>query len=99
MSKPITDLHAAQRIDDRMPTVWPLYCQRPHCTGACDQGRKPCQAPEACLHPVDDPDAINAADATLICLGYLLTHPITWLAGGVLFLAALAHLAARMGWL
>ena len=103
MTNRITDLHAAQRVDDRVRdhhvTVWPLFRQRPHCTGACNQGRNPCVTPDACLKPAEDIDAINLKNAALISLGYLLAHPITWLAGGVIGLAALLHLAARLGWL
>ena len=33
---------------------WPA--RRPHagCTGGCNQGRLPCQAPDACLRPAND---------------------------------------------
>lgn len=106
--KTVTDLQSAQHIDDRPlfaplrdrhATVWPLYRQRPHCTSACDQGRKPCATPDACLKPAQDIDAITAMNTILICAGYVLAHPLTWLAGGVIALAGLVHLAARLGWL
>ena len=42
---------------DMKPTAsepyWPPRRTMPSCTGACDQGRKPCQAPQACYHDED----------------------------------------------
>ena len=67
--------------------------------GACNQGRRPCVARQACLQPEAEIDAITASSAAWICLGYLLAHPAAWLAAGVLGLVGLAHLAARLGWL
>jgi len=57
---------AHEGADDTMDFV-PLRTAegyyRHGCTGPCDQGRKPCPCPQACLQ---DEDQSNSGDATFI---------------------------------
>lgn len=66
MAEETRPLYASLRRDDEVVEpyhlphmaphtgVWPLFRTHPHCTGACQQGRKPCTAPDACLQQDDD---------------------------------------------
>jgi hypothetical protein len=40
----------------------------PHCNGPCDQGRKPCPAPDACERVCTDDDGINTLGAVFIAV-------------------------------
>lgn len=50
--------------DGTEPTIMPHM----HCTGPCEQGRKPCPAPDACERVCTDDDGINTLGAIFIAV-------------------------------
>jgi hypothetical protein len=48
---------------------WPPRHPLPRCTGACNQGRLPCQAPAACFVSEDEGEPLSEGeDLFLLCL-------------------------------
>lgn len=68
------------RSDDTWPPSTPGGV--PHCTGACQQGRRPCMSPEEC-----SPDQPFTRNGCFIILG---AGALAWALVALAFLAALA---------
>jgi len=47
---------------------WPARRTLPHCSGACDQGRKPCASPASCHQPEDDYEGSEAVVVPVLML-------------------------------
>ena len=45
---------SAAELDNVVRMSWPARRAFTGCTGACNQGRLPCRAPDACCMPIED---------------------------------------------
>jgi hypothetical protein len=65
--------------------VWPLYRRAtPSCSGACEQGRKPCTAPDACFapEPEDMHDGMGAVVVPVAVTAALAVVAVVAILGG-----------------
>lgn len=67
--------------------VWPMHRAHAGCSGACDQGRRPCTSPDACFVS-DEPEDMHAGMGVIVV-------PVLILSAA----AVSAVILAAFGWL